>query len=76
MCFGLYTEDVERGDGRDWIECVCGRWLHEDCAEDSLLDKDGFVILANVCSDYSLLCLCDYDVKNLFVQLYMVIKHT
>ena len=30
MCFGLYSEDVENGDGRDWIECVCGRWLHED----------------------------------------------
>ena len=41
MCFGTYSEDVANGDGRNWIECTCGRWLHEDCAEDCLLNKDG-----------------------------------
>ena len=31
VCFGLYTDDVS---GADWIECGCGRWLHEECAEE------------------------------------------
>ena len=29
VCFGSYEED--RGTGREWLECDCGRWIHEDC---------------------------------------------
>ena len=28
-CFGQYSDDI--GTGREWLECACGRWLHEDC---------------------------------------------
>ena len=49
MCFGTYSEDVANGDGRDWIECACGRWLHEDCAEDCLLNKDGKEMFCHSC---------------------------
>jgi hypothetical protein len=38
VCFGLYTEDVS---GADWIECACGHWLHEECAEECVVDANG-----------------------------------
>ena len=28
-CFGQYCDDI--GTGREWLECACGRWVHEDC---------------------------------------------
>ena len=40
-CFVRYEDDLISGSGTDWISCTCGRWLHEDCAEDCVLDKDG-----------------------------------
>jgi len=30
-CFGLYADDA--GTDREWIECSCSRWIHEDCVE-------------------------------------------
>ena len=27
ICFGMY-------EGSEWRECVCGRWVHEDCIDD------------------------------------------
>ena len=39
MCFVAY-EDVPTVDGAVWIPCPCGRWLHEDCAEGCVVDKD------------------------------------
>ncbi len=32
VCFETYEDDVVEGNGREWIECSCGRWLHEDCS--------------------------------------------
>ena len=36
-CFGSYDDDA--GTGREWLQCQCGRWMHEDCVEecDSML---------------------------------------
>ena len=36
--FGSYELD---GYGADWFDCVCGRWLHVDCAEDYITDCHG-----------------------------------
>ena len=33
MCFGNYEDVVLDGYGADWIDCTCGRWLH-DCADE------------------------------------------
>ena len=33
MCIGTYEDDIMEGAGAEWISCACGRWLHEDCAE-------------------------------------------
>ena len=41
ICFGSYSEDVVDGDGRERIKCECGRWLHEDCADDRIVDSNG-----------------------------------
>jgi len=30
--FATYEGDVQEENGRTWIECGCGRWLHEDCS--------------------------------------------
>ena len=38
VCFVLYEDDQS---GKDWVACACGRWLHEDCADDCAIDSDG-----------------------------------
>ena len=50
-CFVRYEDDIISGSGADWISCTCGRWLHEDCAEDCVLDKDGKEHLCPFCLD-------------------------
>ena len=39
VCFGSYQEDIDTG--RDWLQCNCERWLHEDCIEDEDIDGSG-----------------------------------
>ena len=41
ICFGTYQDDVELETGRDWVQCACGQWTHEDCIDDSVLDING-----------------------------------
>ena len=36
FCYGSYCQD-----GREWVKCACGRWVHEQCMEDVYLDDDG-----------------------------------
>ena len=31
VCSGTYDKDVEEENGREWLNCTCGRWLHDDC---------------------------------------------
>jgi len=50
MCFTTY-EDVLAGDGAVWIPCFCGRWLHEDCAEECVVDKDQREHYCPICID-------------------------
>ena len=40
MCFGSYSDVLEQS-GKDWIWCACGRWLHNNCAEDHRVDQSG-----------------------------------
>ena len=55
MCFVTYEDDVLEGVGASWISCACGRWLHEDCAEDQIIiDDDGKERNCSFCLD--LLC--------------------
>ena len=36
FCYGEYFED-----GNEWLQCACGRWVHEQCLEDVTLDDQG-----------------------------------
>ena len=31
ICFETYEVHVNEENGREWMECSCGQWLHEDC---------------------------------------------
>ena len=31
VCLGRYADDA--GTDREWIQCKCSRWLHEDCVD-------------------------------------------
>ena len=47
ISFGMY-EHVREGTGREWRECVCGRWVHEDCI-DVVVESCGKERLCPVC---------------------------
>lgn len=36
FCFRSYQED-----GAEWVECGCGRWVHDLCMEEVVLDRNG-----------------------------------
>ena len=38
VCFIDYDNDPS---GKNWVECACGRWLHEECADDCVVDDEG-----------------------------------
>ena len=50
-CFVRYEDDIIRGAGTEWISCACGRWLHEDCAEDCVADDQGNDRTCPICLD-------------------------
>ena len=37
VCFGSYQEDIDTG--REWLQCSCNRWIHEDCVDNEDLDE-------------------------------------
>ena len=40
-CFGTYKEDIDLGNGAEWVQCGCGQWIHEDCIDKSVTGEDG-----------------------------------
>ena len=46
-CFGLYEDDA--GTGREWLQCHCGRWMHEDCVEECEYDALGNMKICPLC---------------------------
>ena len=45
-CLHTYAEDVRNGTGAEWVMCVCGRWLHEECID---YDANGSEKLCSYC---------------------------
>ena len=44
VCSGTYDKDVEEGNGRKWLKCTCGRWLHDDCVSGAVdLEEDAAI---------------------------------
>ena len=37
VVFVMYEDDQS---GKDWVACACGGWLHEECADDCIIDSD------------------------------------
>ena len=35
VCFGSYV-----GTGREWLQCSCSRWIHEDCIDDEDVEEN------------------------------------
>ena len=44
--FMTYEEDES---GKDWVVCACGQWLHKDCADDCVVNKEGNERLCSIC---------------------------
>ena len=38
VCFGSYQEDV--GTDREWLQCSCSRWIHEDCVDNEDVEEE------------------------------------
>ena len=49
VCFLTYEEDQLEETGLLWVQCVCRRWIHEDCYEDVLTDKNGRELIYPYC---------------------------
>ena len=49
VCFRTYEEDQLEETGLLWVQCVCRRWIHEDCYEDVLTDKNGRELICPYC---------------------------
>ena len=45
LCF-ICLNNLSR---KDWVACVCGRWLHEDCTDDCVIDSDRNGRLCFIC---------------------------
>ena len=46
-CFSSYDGDV--GTGREWLQCGCGRWIHEECVEDVREDNQSRDMICPLC---------------------------
>ena len=43
ICFRTYNDDILDGTGEDWVECACGKWVHENCVDyDIVVDASDF----------------------------------
>ncbi len=38
-CTFCYEEFCQ--DGKEWLQCACSRWVHEQCLEEIVLDDQG-----------------------------------
>lgn len=38
-CLGSYEDDA--GTDREWLQCKCSKWIHEDCVDYSDSNPDG-----------------------------------
>ena len=47
--YGLSPINTDLCQGKDWVMCACSRWLHEECADDCVLDNTGKERLCPLC---------------------------
>ena len=39
VCLGSHNEDIDTV--REWVQCSCLKWLHEDCVDNEDIDSNG-----------------------------------
>ena len=49
VCFHTYEEDQLEQTGLQWVQCICKRWVHEDCYEEVLTNKNGRELICPYC---------------------------
>ena len=54
VCFETYENDVLEGNGAEWIDCACRRWLHLDCAE---VDSNGKEVIVHIVYVNNVICI-------------------
>ena len=62
VCFVAYDDDQS---GKDWVACACGRWLHEDCADVTVMEMSVFVLYVSIVCK---LCHFFHPSQKLFTQ--------
>ena len=46
ICYRSFADDEREETGLEWVECICTRWLHEECIDyDIEVDADGRELL-------------------------------
>ena len=50
VCYRTFEEDQLEGNGLEWVQCVCGRWLHEECICDIDVDDQGRELFCPFCA--------------------------
>ena len=48
-CFGTFEEDIALGNQAKWAMCACGKWLHEDCVSETVLNANGKLRMCSGC---------------------------
>ena len=50
VCYRTFEDDQLEGNGLEWVQCVCGRWLHEECICDIDIDDQGRELFCPFCA--------------------------
>ena len=66
VCFGSYEEDA--GTDREWLQCKCSRWIHEDCVDydETLVVTYGKPKWTKIRTDYQMDYPCTNQLLNRF----------
>ena len=48
-CFGMFEDDIALGNQAEWAMCACGKWLHEDCVSETVVDANGRLRMCSSC---------------------------
>jgi len=48
-CLGTYKDDIDLGNGAEWVQCGCGQWIHEECIDVVVTDEDGNERICSSC---------------------------
>ena len=50
VCYRTFEDDQREGNGLEWVQCVCERWLHEECICDIDIDEQGRELFCPFCA--------------------------